>query len=290
MTLHRFAIVAAALTFLLVGVGGVVTSRDAGMVFNDWPLSDGGINPDGWVFNPDQRAEHGHRLLGSLVGLATMILAIWVQRWDSRRSMRILGWVAFAFVCFQGLLGGLRVTESDGTLALVHGCTGQAFFAMMVALAYLTSRDGREEPESGGDVRMFLYCSLAVMFAVYLQVVLGAQLRHHGGTVSTHLLGAALVAVAVVWLLTIALLRHPDRPALRRPVLVLAGLLLVQVGLGIYAAQILARTYHQDYTLARVVLPTAHQSVGALMLATTVVISLAAWRRRDSARLVEVFA
>ncbi len=275
--MHRFAVATAFVAFLLLAVGGIVTSRDAGMVFPDWPLSRGSINPEGWLHDADMLSEHGHRILGALVGLMTVILAVGLQRRESRRAVRVMGWFAVVAVCLQGVLGGLRVTETSGSLALLHGVTGQAYFGLMVALAYVTSRDGTREPERGGDVRGMMLCSAATLFAIYVQVVLGAQLRHNLGPINTHMIGAALVSACVFWLLTVALVRHPDRRALQRPALLLATLLLGQVGLGLLAARTL--NGEQVYTMAQVLLPTAHQALGALMFATSLIVVLRTLRR-----------
>lgn len=277
---HRLAVAAAVVTFLLLTVGGVVTSRDAGMVFADWPLSDGSINPDGWTQDPDKASEHGHRLLGALAGLLTIALAVALQRHDPRPWMRKLGWIALVAVCVQGLLGGLRVTEISGALALLHGCTGQAFLCLMVALAYLTSRDALRPARPGPDARRLALCGGAVVFVLYMQIVLGAQLRHNNGPVQAHLLGAVLASGTVFWLMALALLGPEERPALRRPALLLGALLLVQLGLGLATNDLLARTNPREAAgLAQTVLPTAHQTVGALMLATSVVFTLRAVRR-----------
>jgi heme A synthase len=109
---------------------------------------------------------------------------------------------------------------------------------------------------------------------VYLQVVLGAQLRHVGGPVQTHLLGAVCVAGAVLWLLPIAFLQHAGRARIVRPVLLVAALLVVQGGLGLATnAAILERGSDA------VVLPSLHQEVGALLLAATLLVCLRAVRR-----------
>jgi cytochrome c oxidase assembly protein subunit 15 len=277
--MHRLAILAAVLTYLLLTVGGVVTSRDAGMVFLDWPLSDGSLNPDGWLSDADKLSEHGHRVLGALVGLLTIALAFILRRRESRRYVRVLGYVAVVGVCLQGLLGGLRVTEISTELALVHGCTGQTFFCLMVTLAYLTSRDATTPAEAGGDTRGLSLCAAAVLFAVFMQVVLGAQQRHVGGPLQSHLLGAALVAGSVLWLLPLTFLRHAGRAALARPVLLLVALLAVQITLGFLAAEVLHGARTGGLTAAQVLMPTAHQSVGGLMLATSVYVCLRAVRR-----------
>ncbi|MDH3591956.1 MAG: COX15/CtaA family protein [Planctomycetota bacterium] len=285
----RLAVAAAVFTYLLLTVGGIVTSREAGMIFADWPLSEGSVNPDGWTRDADKASEHGHRLLGGLVGLLTIVLALSIQRTDKRRFVRVLGWFALLFVIVQGLLGGLRVTEISPELALVHGCSGQAFFCLMVALAYLLSRDARRHPEDGADPRPFVMIAAAVVFVIFMQIVVGAQLRHQNGPIVAHVLGAMFVLGSVVWLLTIATMRYGDRPALRRPVFLLAALLLAQIALGIVSAHVILNAKGLELTAAEVLLPTAHQSVGALMLATSVVALLRGRHRlRPSPR--EVFA
>src|SRR5262245_39654469 len=230
---HALAITAAALTFLTLTFGGFVTSLEAGMVFLDWPTSNGSFNPPGWLRDPDKFSEHGHRLIGATLGLVTIALAVSLQRREARRHVRVLGWTALAAVCLQGLLGGLRVTEDSTWYALVHGCTGQALFCVMVALAYLTSRDAREAPEPGPDTRRLAVIAGGALGAVYLQVVLGAQLRHVGGPVQSHILGAVCVAGAVLWMLPVTFLRHGNRPRIVRPVLLVLALLIVQAGLGL---------------------------------------------------------
>ncbi len=280
--LHALAIVAAALTFLTLTFGGFVTSLEAGMVFLDWPTSDGSFNPPGWLRDPDKFSEHGHRLVGATLGLVTIALAILLQRRDERRFVRVLGWVALGAVCVQGLVGGLRVTEDSARLALLHGCTGQALFCVMVAIAYFTSRDSREAPEPGPDTRGLAVAAGSALAAAYLQVVLGAQLRHVGGPVQPHVLGAACVAGAVLWLVSIALLRHAGRQRIVRPALLLALLLFLQIGLGLAANGALVERGKDE-----VVLPSLHQEVGALLLATTLLVCLRAARRIEPALRAE---
>ncbi|PSQ82938.1 MAG: hypothetical protein BRD40_02395 [Bacteroidetes bacterium QS_1_65_9] len=91
---HRFTILTAVVTVLLLAWGGVVTSIDAGMAFPDWPTSLGSynwLNPvDRWWANPAYLAEHGHRILGSVTGLLTLTLAVWTWQTDPRAWMRWL--------------------------------------------------------------------------------------------------------------------------------------------------------------------------------------------------------
>jgi len=282
-TLHRTAIVAAILTYALLALGGVVTSRDAGMIFPDWPLSNDSLNPDGWLSNADKFSEHGHRILGALVGMATIAVAVLITLRDSRRWLKVLGWAAVVSVSAQGALGGIRVTEISTFLALFHGCTGQIFFGMMVAIAYFTSKDGRERPEQGSDTRAVFAMAAGAAFATLAQIVLGARVRHIHGPLNNHLFGALIVTGCVLMLVTAILIRHRDRPALVRPALLMFTVLLAQIALGFATADVLSpdsRTY--DVTFWQITMPSLHQAIGALLLALQIRIALRAWRRRVS--------
>ncbi len=106
------------LTFPLIWVGGLVTSTKAGMAVPDWPTTYGYnmfLYPwETWLMGPwDVFIEHGHRLLGSLVGLVTIVLVIVVQKLDNRLWMRKLVVFALVAVIAQGVLGGVRVVEND---------------------------------------------------------------------------------------------------------------------------------------------------------------------------------
>ena len=70
-----FAALGSAWVFVLVTLGALTTTIGAGMAFSDWPLSNGSVNPDGWLVNPDMFAEHSHRLSGMIMGFITIALA-----------------------------------------------------------------------------------------------------------------------------------------------------------------------------------------------------------------------
>ena len=99
---HFVAILATALTWPLLMVGGSVTVYRVGMAVPDWPLSFKSVNPEGWTSNmggqnPGVRDEHGHRLIGATVGLLVTILTVWLVTRDPRRWVKIMGvtaWVA----------------------------------------------------------------------------------------------------------------------------------------------------------------------------------------------------
>src|SRR5262245_52024466 len=89
--LHRFAVLTASATFVLLFLGGHVTSTGSGLAVPDWPLSFGQVFPPmvgGVLF------EHGHRLAASAVGLLTLVLALWTVLAEGRPAVRVLGLLA----------------------------------------------------------------------------------------------------------------------------------------------------------------------------------------------------
>ena len=145
---HWIALFAAVFTLPLLYVGGSVTTYRVGLAVPDWP-STFGINMflyDFWNAPFGVRMEHTHRLYGAAVGLATLILAGWFLAFERRAWMKGLGILALLAVIVQGVLGGTRVTQVSTLLAAVHGCTGQAFFGLMVALSCLDRTGLAEEP------------------------------------------------------------------------------------------------------------------------------------------------
>jgi len=126
--LHRFTKLLAGLIFLLIAAGALVTSNDAGLAVPDWPTSFGSLwripHMVGGV-----KFEHGHRMLAELVGLLTIVLAIWTWRSDSRRWMKWLGVIALGTVIAQGVLGGLTVLLFlPWWISSAHATLAQSFF------------------------------------------------------------------------------------------------------------------------------------------------------------------
>jgi cytochrome c oxidase assembly protein subunit 15 len=228
------------------------------------------------------RIEHAHRLYGAAVGLATIGLMVWLLLFEPRRWMKWLGAFALAAVIVQGVLGGTRVTQVSTFLAAVHGCTGQAFFGLMVALAVLTGRGWLEAGEPGPDRHHLRPASLAVLAVVYGQVVLGAWVRHYGTleALSVHGLTAAVVllgSLLLVWQIE----RHRDEvPALVTPGRFLAALVVIQIGLGLLTLAYLLPWggIPRPVTFYEAVIRTGHQTNAALLLASCLVLALRAVR------------
>jgi cytochrome c oxidase assembly protein subunit 15 len=185
--LHRFAVLTAVITFFLLGIGGLVTSHEAGMSVPDWPTSYGynmfALPIKFW--KGGAFFEHSHRLLASGAGFLTTILAVWLWLKDSRKWMKWLGVTAFLLVVAQGVLGGLRVTLKMDGLGVIHGVVAQSFFILMCAIALFTSRfwsqwSAAEKMFSvARGLRMLV---LATTVLIFCQLVLGATMRgQHAG-------------------------------------------------------------------------------------------------------------
>jgi cytochrome c oxidase assembly protein subunit 15 len=242
--------------------------------------------------------EHSHRLIASCVGLLTIALAVmfWIN--EDRRWLRWLGIGALGMVILQGVLGGLRVVLLQHTLAIVHACFAQAFFALTVSLALFTTREWRSENataiDDGGRLRRL---ALITTVLVYIQIVFGALLRHTGERLDGHLLFAALVAIHVVLLVLRVIRHHGAELTLVRPAYWMGGLLLVQLALG-------AAAYLGKFTTllplrggVLVLTATTHLIIGALMLVTSLTIVLRAfryskprWSRQSPTVLTEQFS
>jgi cytochrome c oxidase assembly protein subunit 15 len=279
----RFVWVAAAATFLLLAVGGLVTSKQAGLAVVDWPNSYG----YNMFLYPLSRMtggiyyEHAHRLFGSLVGLTTVVMAVLLQRCDTRAWVRRIGWVAVAMVVAQGILGGLRVTGSftlstapedmdpSLVLALVHGVFGQLFFATLVGLGVVTSRRWLKpagcvsgDPKPG---RAILLGRVLVVLLV-VQLVLGALQRHMELLLWVHIIMASVVAPLAVgyglrtWMLNRS---HPVRRKLGLWLMAVTGVQVI-LGLSAFAGTILLKGQDTS-SLFALTAATAHQWCGALL-------------------------
>ncbi|NDV63338.1 cytochrome oxidase assembly protein [Puniceicoccales bacterium CK1056] len=176
-------------TLLLLYAGGFTTTIGAGMVFPDWPLSNGSLNPPGWTTDQSMMAEHGHRLLGATVGILCIILCVWMWRVEERRWLRLLSYGALGLVIFQGLLGGARVLLVNIDLAKLHGVTAQVFLCTLTAVAVGSSAWWRRlQLPDGEDARrvwiFFRRMGLGICLLTMVQLVLGAIMRHRGAGLS----------------------------------------------------------------------------------------------------------
>ncbi|HEY6118603.1 MAG TPA: COX15/CtaA family protein [Pyrinomonadaceae bacterium] len=294
--LHRFALVVACATFVLIIAGALVTSHDAGLATSDWPLSNGQVFPKmvGNLF-----WEHGHRMVATTVGLLTIVLTIYILKKEKRRWVRRLGVFALLAVIAQGLLGGLTVKLMLPLIvSAAHATLAQLFFCTTVSLAVFTSRSWMSasaelEEERGFPVR---YLCLSAAAAIFLQLILGAVLRHSATwdkALPTELLLAHIGGAAVVTLLlgataTMVLRRYSGRPFLTRPASIALSLLGVQLLLGMAAYVARQASPNDPQPLNPMVgITVAHVACGALVFASTIVLTLRAFRCLRPAASVE---
>ena len=281
-------------TLLLVVVGGLVTSYEAGLAVVDWPNSYG---YNMFLFPLSKMVggiyyEHAHRLIGSLVGLGTLILTARLLVTDARRGVRIAAVVALLLVIGQGILGGLRVTGhftmSDSAavtrpstgLAVVHGITGQIFFAWIVMLAVVTSRTWIRGPlpsEKSGDRRL----PWVLVGALVVQLMLGVHVRHLGLGTWVHVFFALVVLLLAIAVAVRTMGDHSDKVPLRKSGGALIGHVVTQVLLGGWALVAVSHAPEAPPTTMEVLAATSHQTVGALLLANAVILAL--WHRRVAA-------
>jgi heme a synthase len=291
---HRFALFTAAATFVLIFVGGLVTSTGSSLAVPDWPLSYGQFFPPmvGGILY-----EHGHRMVAGMVAVLTAALAIWTWLEEPRGSVRWLGVAAFVAILLQAVLGGVTVLLRLPTAVSVsHAALAQAFFCLVVALALITGRDWVSNAAEQRADPWVWWLGIATTIAVYAQLLLGAVMRHTGSGLAipdfplsfgkvvpeitsfavaihfAHRVGAVIVSCLAFATAGRVLAANRDDPRRVRPALWLLMLVTIQISLG--ASIVWSR---------KSVLPTtAHVAVGAAILAASLVLALRSHGARDA--------
>ena len=270
-------------TLLLIVAGALVTSNDAGLSVPDWPTTFGSLYRIPRMVG-GVKFEHGHRMVAELIGFLTIILAVWTWRAERRSWMRKLGIIALGTLIAQGVLGGITVLfYLPPAVSTAHATLAQSFFCLVVVMMIAT---GREWVEGSPLVvaerhrpRLRTLATLAAA-AVYLQLILGAAFRHSGIKLLPHLISAVVVTVLVLWTILRIFSEHSAVPQLVRPTRALLVLLFVQLGLG-FAAYLTRVEWGKETpqpVLSMVLATVAHVAVGALVLATSVVLAVQAYR------------
>lgn len=277
----------------------MVTSTNSGLSVPDWPTTYGYnmftyplSRMAGGIFY-----EHGHRLIASTVGLLMVGMALWLWRAEPRAWVRRLGWTALAAVIVQGVLGGLTVLYLlPDAISISHAGLAQIFFCLTVTIALVTS-GGWLHPIGGRDAPALRARMVLLTGLVYVQILLGATMRHTGGGLAipdfplayghlippfwnqgialhfAHRMGALIVLTLTVANVVAILKAFPGNGQLRRPAWLLTALVATQVTLGAY---VVLSGKHP-------VINTLHVATGALVLATSLVITLRCFRLRAGA-------
>jgi heme a synthase len=292
---HRFAVFTACATFILIIAGALVTSNDAGLSVPDWPTSYGHVlRLPPWIGGI--RYEHSHRMIAGFTIFLTASIALWTFRADRRRWMKALALGALGTIIVQAVLGGMTVLKFlPPAISSAHAAVGQTFFCIAVAIAIFTGKQWVEEaPQTVADEHhpSLLTLSLLSILVLYVQLILGAMFRHHGMPWWPHVLNALLVALLLTWTGIQALVGFSRVDAIRRPAVLLLFLLIIQLCLG-FAAFLTRVIWGADAPqpeTAMVLSTVAHVAVGALLLATTAVLTLQVWRHVPAAQRQEVLA
>jgi cytochrome c oxidase assembly protein subunit 15 len=303
--LLRFCAVALVFTGCVLFAGAFTTSIHAGMAFKDWPLSNGSLNPPGWISDEDMRAEHSHRLLAETMGFCSLVAMVWVLLTENRRWVRRLSVGLVLMIVFQGALGGSRVLFDplntgasqvvEQTFAVLHAMGAEVTLCLWVTLTAAVSRswmqrDPRAAPIAPG-VRRWAMAAVSILF---IQIVIGAVVRQGGYALTipyfpfsgpehallppgwpwgvavnfAHRVGAGLATIALCGL-AVSVLRDPSaRRQLGRWIYLILATLVLQIGLG----GLVILTFKDAHAA------TTHMLVGAFLLATTWLLTLLAYR------------
>jgi len=280
---HAFALFVACATLVVITAGALVTSNDAGLSVPDWPTSFGYLVKVPH-FVGGVRYEWSHRMVaGTLVSL-TLAIAIWTLLVEKRRWMRWLAVGAFCTVIAQATLGGLTVLFFQPPwVSTAHATVAQTFFCIAVAIALFTGRRWVEEQprvEFDSSLPSLFTLTLLSIFVLYVQLILGGMFRHHGMSWWPHVLNAVVVSFVLAWTAIRAISLYSNIDAVRRPAIVMLSLLITQLCLG-FAAFLTRVAWGQGAAqpeLPMVAATVAHVAVGALLLATTVVLAIQVWR------------
>ena len=300
--LASFATIGSAWVFVLVALGAFTTTIGAGMAFADWPLSNGSVNPHGWLTEIDKFAEHSHRLSGMMMGFITLPLAIALHRTEARAWLRKLGWWALGIVIVQGLIGGTRVRldalhvpgfdmSFGQMLRIPHGILAQVYVCMLFAIAAGVSRSwierhgGASATPSTRVRRIGRWC-VALLF---VQLAVAATMRHNYAGMAiptfpfstldghllpaswdyrvalqfTHRVIAALLGLGVLAYAHVLWREKTLGPALCASSFLLVALILTKITLGAYVI----------WSGRSVTVTTGHVVVGALTLAVTFLVT-----------------
>lgn len=305
---HLLGIVATVNIFVMIVLGGLVTSLEAGLAVPDWPNSFGHnmlLYPisemKGGIFY-----EHSHRLFGMLVGVVVLAFATTAWRGERRPLLRGLATALVAAVVVQGVLGGLRVTGNattsmdaadlapSTTLAIVHGMLGQFVFALAMLAAVVASRawEGARPVVAPRAVRSL---PLIAAGALVVQLFLGASMRHlqvpptadTGAKIPAWAMHGhitmAIIAFVLVLLAGIRCGAQTEVRALRRSGKSVIHTVGLQFALGILALVAVLVRRGAEIPWWEVTSTTAHQAVGALLFALTVTLAALALRTTRAA-------
>jgi heme a synthase len=277
--IRRIALSIAIATWMVMAIGSATRVMNAGLACPDWPLCYGSVLPAEQM-NLQVFLEWFHRLVASTVGFATIVL--FSASWYFRKSLpKWLPWAtsgSLSLVVFQGILGGLTVTQLlRFDIVTAHLGTGLLFFSSLLAIATALGNDAIEAPKASPKIA---WLGLSATVLVYLQSILGALVASQWAlhqcfatqdmciVLNAHLIGVIPATIASVALVTTAWLSKQIAPVLRKVATIAGLLVIVQVAIG-YA------TYKLHLQVEP--LTIAHQATGSALLGTLVCFAVLAF-------------
>jgi len=280
---HYYALFTAFATFLVIIAGALVTSNDAGLAVPDWPTSFHTFRMPRMVGGV--LYEHGHRMIAGFTILLTLGIAIVTLAVDRRRWMKKLAIAGFCTILVQAVLGGVTVLNFlPPAVSTAHSLVGQTFFCIAVVIAILTGRRYTGEVQRTAIDRRkpsLIALTLLSVLVLYVQLILGGMFRHKGMSWEPHVFNAAVVAVVLTWTSVRVLSYYSEVESLRRPAIVMLGLVMTQLCLG-FVSFLTKIVWGHDSVQPQPLMvwsTVAHVATGALLLATAVVLAVQAWRQ-----------
>ena len=169
-------------TLLLIFAGALVKSHEVGLSVPDWPTSYGYqmfsfplTDMIGGIFY-----EHGHRLIATVVGLMTLILAFTIYYTDHRLWLKKTAFFALGLVIIQGLFGGLTVLLFLPTpVSVIHAILAQTFLMVTILISYgLSKEKANRMLNESTNYKVLRFPTYLVTSIVFIQLIIGALMRH----------------------------------------------------------------------------------------------------------------
>jgi heme a synthase len=265
-------------TLILMAIGSATRVMNAGLACPDWPLCYGELVPTKQM-NLQVFLEWFHRLDAALIGISAIAL-VGLSWWHRHALPTWLPWAstfALFLIVFQGILGGLTVTELlRFDIVTAHLGTALLFFTTLLIIGTaLTPYQGT------GNVGKLPWVGLVAVILVYLQSLLGALVGSRWAlhqcldtsqlctVMYSHIFGLVPPTVATLAVVVMAWLTPALHPALRRLAKMAGGLLILQILLGFATF----RLHLQVEPLT-----VSHQAIGAALLGTLVAFTVLAVR------------
>ena len=281
---RRLAVVTIAATFVLIAVGGLVRATDSGLGCPDWPRCFGKLVPPAelhaWI-------EHSHRLIASVVMALVVLMVVAAWRTGQDRVVRRASVAALVMVLSQAVIGAFVVWwKLEAESVTLHLATALALVALLIYIGFRARWPADRSRRQGQD-RRFVRLVAAGAGLTYLQMLVGSTVTgYHAGLAYPlnvllpdlgpsvariqllHRTLAVLVGALVVVTWVVARRTQRAHPTVTRLAGYAAGLVAVQIGLGV--ANVANRLS------ALTVVP--HLTVGALLWGTMVALLLHADR------------